>query len=212
METTLNTNQQETFNFFIKGFGSRTNGHENEIKNIILNANNLIDTMITNSDLRNINEDRLQNCNNNMNLVYETFKKITADEQDLTSKPHIIYFMLIMYSHWCESLCSLFKDTISQYYNKKDIYLSDFEKYFSEKYPLQYNELFEGRLIRPLRNAIAHNSEKIDSQNKTIEFYYPKEHKYKKLEFIRVNDLHDIFTMVYFCIVKELLGIINQKH
>ena len=210
METALNNNQQETFNFFVKGFGSWTNKHDNEIKNIILNASNLIDTMITNSDLRNINEDRLQNCNNNMNLVYEIFIKITADEQDPTSKPHIIYFMLIMYSHWCESLCSLFKDTISQYYNKKDIYLSDFEKYFSEKYPLQYNELFEGRLIRPLRNAIAHNDIKINSLNKSIEFYDTD--TIVTLTFIEVVYIHDKFAMVYFCIVKELLGIINQKH
>ena len=83
-------------------------------------------------------------------------------------------------------------------------------EYFSEKYPLQYNELFEGRLIRPLRNAIAHNSVKIDSQNKTIEFYYSKEKGYVKLSFTNVECLHDTFTMVYFCIVKELLGIINQ--
>jgi hypothetical protein len=209
MEIKLNIKQQETFNFFIDGFGSRTNGHENDIKKIILNASNLIDTMITNADLRNINKDKLQNCNNNMNLVYEIFKKITADEQDPTSKPYIIYFMLIMYSHWCESLCSLFKDTISQYYNhKKCIYLSDFEKYFSKKYTLQYNELFERRLIRPLRNAIAHNSLKIDSQNKTIEFYNPKKQKFDKLKFTDIVCLHDTFTMIYFCI-KGLLEIIN---
>ena len=93
--------------------------------------------------------------------------------------------------------------------SKESIVLTDFISVFSQKYGAEFKELFKLRLIPPLRNAIAHNRINIDSKEKTIEFYYPEKHKKVKLTFGKVYDLHDTFTMIYFCIVKELSRIIN---
>ena len=239
MTTILNTYQQEIFDSFIKVVGSRTNGHENDIKTIILTANRLIKEMEANGDLNYKSiRDNLLNCQDNIGILYKIFEKIKHINEN---EPSTIYLMLIMYSHWCESLRYLFNDFVSQNYkpynikikdiekwfkvNKKDtislnevrsivdskkkdensITLSDFKTVFSTKYKFYYKELFKGRLCIPLRNAIAHNQIKIDSVEKTIEFYYPEKNKKVKLKFTNVFDLHDTFTMIYFCIVKELV-------
>ena len=216
METTLNNNQQETFNFFIKGFGSWTNKHENEINNIIITASSLIKEMEANGDLNHeFIRNNLCNCQDNISLLYEIFEKIKpTNEQDIFNEPSNIYFMLIMYSHWCESLRFIFNEPILKHYSDKNyISLRYFKKYFSEKYKTNGEKLFKERLFPPLRNAIAHNNIKIDSLNKSIEFYDTEQHKIVTRTFIEVVDIHDKFTMVYFCIVKELSGLIlNQKH
>lgn len=215
METTLNTNQQETFNFFVKGFGSWTNKHENEIKNIIVTSNKLIKEMEANNDLNHkFISDNLSHCQDNIRLLYNIFDKIKpANEQDICNEPTNIYLMLIMYSHWCESLRFIFDETILKHYSDKEyISLYYFKKFFSEKYKTYGEELFERKLFPSLRNAIAHNNIKIDVHQKTIE-YTDEKGLQKKLTFIKFVDLHDTFTMIYFCIVKELSGLIlNQKH
>src|SRR3989344_7197352 len=137
MEATLNINQQETFNFFVRGFGSWTNKHENEIKNIILTTSNLIKNMEANGDLNHESiRNNLLNCQDNIRLLYdEIFEKIKpTNEQDIFNEPSNIYFMLIMYSHWCESLRYIFNESILEHYPKKKyISLHYFKKFFSEK-------------------------------------------------------------------------------
>jgi len=247
MEITLNSNQQETYNFFIKTFGLRTKGNEDTIKKIILTSSKLINDMGNNQDLEHISiKESLSNCQDNIRLLYKIFEKIKpANEQELLNDTDSVYFILILYQHWCESLCYIFHEFISKSFNSYIITMDDIEKYFkknkkgsvsleevknllkqkskskesivltdfisvfSQKYGAEFKELFKLRLIPPLRNAIAHNRINIDSKEKTIEFYYPEKHKKVKLTFGKVYDLHDTFTMIYFCIVKELSRIIN---
>src|SRR3989338_4082508 len=117
METILNSKQQKIYDFFIEGFGSRTYGHEHEIKEIVLTAHELINKMNENGDLEQVfeSDDDLKKFSNNIGILYKIFDKIRpATTEELLNDTEIVYFILIMYAHWCESLRHIFRKFISQ--------------------------------------------------------------------------------------------------
>ena len=86
--------------------------------------------------------------------------------------------------------------------NKDTTTLQDFISVFNNKYPKYSKQLFKGRFIPELRNAVSHNRLKMDKDEKTITFYINS--KPQTLTFIDIVSLYDTLMMIYFAIVIEL--------
>lgn len=109
----LNNLQQGTYNFFVKVYGGRVKGHEEDIKEIIVTASSLIEDMDKNGDIGNFITEEYKDCLKNVEILYDILDIVKKDRNMLKDKT-VIYFVLIMYVHQCEALRFLFKGFIAK--------------------------------------------------------------------------------------------------